>query len=209
MTILHKPLRRGDGHVRWRWHRFGHGDQAVRHTEPWEHETFAEEQARWERSDPEYAQICEAVRRAKERGGEASRRADKAKADWDDRVAKQRQANDDAQRAQHALKADQTDRRRPATSPTSSQRRNSRAPRSPSTPPVSVSAGEGHHHLHPTFAVESTDSPVPGIMPEPVRVHNAPGATTAPRAEQIAKLPFHRSRARNRASNEPTKLEVG
>ena len=60
MTILQKLLQSGDGHAARGWHRFGHGDQAVRYTEAWEHETFAEEQARWERSDPEYARICEA-----------------------------------------------------------------------------------------------------------------------------------------------------
>ena len=116
MTILQKLLPSGDAHVARGWHRFGHGDQAVRYTEAWEHENFAEEQARWERSDPEYARICEEVRQAKERGGEASRRADEAKAEWDARVATQRQGNDDAQRADHALKAEQTVRRRPATS---------------------------------------------------------------------------------------------
>ena len=116
MTILQKTRQSSDGHAARGWHRFGHGDQAVRHTEAWEHETFEEEQARWERSDPEYARICEEVRQAKERGGEASRRADEAKAEWDARVATQRQGNDDAQRADHALKAEQTVRRRPATS---------------------------------------------------------------------------------------------
>src|SRR5437764_10149948 len=115
MTILQKLLRRGDGHVARGWHRFRHGDQAVRYTEAWEHETFAEEQARWERSDPEYARICQEVRQARDRGEEASRRADQAKAEWDARVATQRQANDDAQRAQHALKADQAASSRPAT----------------------------------------------------------------------------------------------
>ena len=69
MTILRKLLRSGDGHAARGWHRFGHGDQAVRYTEAWEHENFAEEQARWERSDPEYARICEQVRQARERGG--------------------------------------------------------------------------------------------------------------------------------------------
>jgi hypothetical protein len=108
MTILQKPLQSGDGYAVRGWHRFGHGAQPVRHTEAWEHETFAEEQARWERSDREYARICEQVRQAKKRGGEASRRADQAKAEWDARVATQRQANDDAQRANHALKAAQT-----------------------------------------------------------------------------------------------------
>ena len=109
MMILRKLLQSGDGHAARGWHRFGHGDQAVRHTEAWEHENFAEEQARWERTDPEYARICEQVRQARERGGEGSLRADEAKADWDARVYTQRQANDDAQRAQHALKADQTE----------------------------------------------------------------------------------------------------
>ena len=112
MTILRKLRQRPDGTAARGWHRFGHGDQAVRYTEAWEHENFAEEQARWERSDPEYARICEEVRQAKERGGEASRRADEAKAEWDARVATQRQGNDDAQRADHALKVEQTARRR-------------------------------------------------------------------------------------------------
>ena len=114
MTILRKLLRSSDGHAARGWHRFGDGDQAVRYTEAWEHENFAEEQARWERSDPEYARICEQVRQARERGGEGSRRADEAKTEWDARVYTQRQANDDAQRAHHALKADQTAGRRPA-----------------------------------------------------------------------------------------------
>ena len=115
MTILRKLLQSGDRHAARGWHRFGHGDQAVRYTEAWEHENFAEEQARWERSDLEYARICEQVRQARERGGEGSLRADEAKAEWDARVYTQRQANDDAQRAHHALKADQTADRRPAT----------------------------------------------------------------------------------------------
>jgi hypothetical protein len=103
MTILQKPPRSGDGHAararRW----FGHRVQAVRHTEAWEHETFAEEQARWERGDPEYAQICQEVRQARERGGEDSLRADEVKTEWDTRVASQRQANDDANRAEHVV----------------------------------------------------------------------------------------------------------
>jgi hypothetical protein len=103
MTILQKLPQSGAGHAARGWHRFGGGDQAVRYTEAWEHETFAEEQARWERDDPEYAQICEQVRQAKDRGEEASRRADQAKAEWDARVATGRRANDDAQRAHHAF----------------------------------------------------------------------------------------------------------
>jgi hypothetical protein len=101
MTILQKLLQSDGGHAASGWHPFGRGDQAVRYTEAWEHETFAEEQARWERDDPEYARICEEVRQAKTRGEDASRRADDAKAEWDARVATQRQANDDAQRAHH------------------------------------------------------------------------------------------------------------
>ena len=104
MTILRKLRQSGDGHAARGWRRFGHSDRAVRYTEAWEHENFAEEQARWERSDPEYARICEQVRQARERGGEGSLRADEAKAQWDARVYTQRQANDDAQRAHHALK---------------------------------------------------------------------------------------------------------
>jgi hypothetical protein len=208
MTILQKPLESGDGHAARGWHRFGHGAQAVRHTEAWEHETFAEEQARWERSDPEYARICEQVRQAKKRGGEASRRADQAKAEWDARVASQRQGNDDAQRADHALKADQTARRLPATSRTSSQERKSRSLKSTRTPRLVIRAREGHHHLHTTFAIESNDSPAPGIMPEPVRVHDEPAAPTARGKRQAARLRFRGRPTRNPVSDEPAKLEV-
>jgi hypothetical protein len=105
MTILQQPPRSGDGHAARAWLWFGHRDQAVRHTEPWEHETFAEEQARWERDDPEYALICEEVRQARNEGGEASRHADEVKAEWDARVASQRRANDDAHRADHMMHA--------------------------------------------------------------------------------------------------------
>jgi hypothetical protein len=116
MTILQKPPRSGVGHAAKGWYRFGHADEAVRHTDAWEHETFAEEQARWERSDPAYARICEQVRLAKKDGEEASRRADHAKAEWDARVATHRQATDDAQKARHRLKTDLTARRQTARS---------------------------------------------------------------------------------------------
>jgi hypothetical protein len=209
MTILQKLLQSGAVHAPRGWHWFGDGDQAVRHTEAWEHETFAEEQARWERSDLEYARICEAVRQAKERGGEASRRADQAKAEWDARVATQRQANDDAQRAHHALSADQTARPRPPSSRISSQRRRSRALKGTRTLRLVIRAREGHHHMHTGFASESNDSPAPGIMPEPVRVHDQPVATDAPRAvRQAARLCFRGPATRNPVSNEATKLEV-
>jgi len=126
MTILQKLLQRGDGHAERRWHRFRQRDQAVRYTEVWEHENFAEEQARWERSDPEYARICEEARQARDRGEEASRRADQTKAKWEALVATRRQASDDAQRAAHVLRGDQTAGRLPATSRTFSQRQKSR-----------------------------------------------------------------------------------
>lgn len=209
MTILQKPRQSSDGHAARGWYRFRHGDQAVRHTEAWEHETFEEEQARWERSDPEYARICEEVREARDKGGEASRRADEAKAEWDARVATQRQANDDAQRTDHALKADPTARRRPATSLTSPQRRKSRFQRSARTLRLVIGAQGGHHHVHTTFAIESNDSAAPGIMPEPVRVHDQPAAMTSPRGvRQVARLCFRGSANRDPVSSEPTKLGV-
>jgi hypothetical protein len=63
--------------------------------------------------------------------------------------------------------------------------------------------------MHTTFAIESGDSPAPGIIPEPVRVHDQPGATTAPRGErQDPPRCFRGPAARNPVSNEPTKLEV-
>jgi hypothetical protein len=102
MTILQKPPPSGTGHISKRWYRLGHASEAVRHTEAWEHENFAEEQARWERSDPAYARLCEEVRHAEKDGEEASRRAEEAKTEWDARVALQRQANDDADKAHHA-----------------------------------------------------------------------------------------------------------
>jgi hypothetical protein len=116
MTVLNKPPHSGDGHAGRGRYQFGHADDAVRHTNAWEHETFAEEQARWERSDPEYARICEQVRQARKKGEETSRRADKAKAEWDARVATRRQADDDTQKAQHELKAEQTALRQTAAS---------------------------------------------------------------------------------------------
>ena len=174
MTILQEPPQSGDQHAARAWRWFGHRDQAVRHTEAWEHETFAEEQARWERGDPEYARICEEVRQARENGGEASRRADEAKAEWDARVASQRQANDDAHRADHVIRA-----------------------------------REGHHHTDTTLAIESDGSPAPGIMPEPVRVHDEPAARTAPRGERPTDRRRIRGPAtRNPVNHGPTKLEV-
>ncbi len=83
MTILQKPRQAWARHARKGWYRFGRVREAVRHTDVWEHENFEEEQARWERSDPEYARICEDGRQAKGKGEEASWRADEAKAAWE------------------------------------------------------------------------------------------------------------------------------
>ena len=123
MTTRQTPPQRGTGHAGKRWYRFGDASKAVRHTDAREHENLAEEQARWERSDPAYAQICEAVRHAKDKGEDASRRAEQAKAQWDARVARQRHANDDAEKARHAskLKADHTARRQTAPSRAASE----------------------------------------------------------------------------------------
>ena len=190
MTILQKPRPSGNRHTAKAWYGFGHHDQAVRYTEAWEHETFAEEQARWERSDPDYARICEAVRQARHTGGEASRRAVEAKAEWDVRVARERQANDDAQRAQHALIADRTTRRRPCDRADFVPATEQPSPKDTRTPHVVIGAREAHHDMHTTFAVESNDSPAPGIIPGPVHIHDQPaGRHAAPDAHRQAAQP--------------------
>jgi len=117
MTMPHKPPQSDDAHAAKRWPKLGHADDPVRHTDAWEQENFEEEQARWERSDPEYARICGAVRQARDHGEEASQRADQAKADWDARVAPQRRATDDAEKAHHALTAGHAAARQTARSP--------------------------------------------------------------------------------------------
>lgn len=110
-TILQRARQSRDGLVGADRPKFGHADHVVRHTDVWEQENFQEEQARWERSDPEYARICDEVRRAHNTGEKASRPADQAKAKWDARVAPQRQADDDAQRARHWLEVNRKARR--------------------------------------------------------------------------------------------------
>jgi hypothetical protein len=179
MTILQKRPPSGDGHAGKSWYRFGHADEAVRHTAAWEHETFAEEQARWERSDPDYARICEEVRQARKMGGERSRRADQAKADWDARVATQRQAKDDAQKAHHALKAAQTVRLQTAGSPKAASPATEERSGKERSEAARGDSRRGRFHMPTTFAIESNDSPAPGIIPEPVRVHDQPTASTA------------------------------
>jgi hypothetical protein len=63
--------------------------------------------------------------------------------------------------------------------------------------------------MHTTFAIESNDSPAPGIVPEPVRVHYEPAATTAPRRRAArGTTPFSWPATRTPVSSEPTKLEV-
>jgi hypothetical protein len=47
----------------------------------WGHDTLAEEQARLERGGPECAEICEAVREAKDKVQQASLSGDKTKAE--------------------------------------------------------------------------------------------------------------------------------
>jgi hypothetical protein len=76
-------------------------------------------------------------------------------------------------------------------------------------PCLAIRAREGHHHMHTTFAIECNNSPVPGIMPEPVRVHDEPAAMIAPRGErQAARLRFRGPATRNPVSDEPARMEV-
>ncbi len=117
MTMPHKSPRSGDRHAAKGKSKLDHAGEVVRHTDAWEHENFEEEQARWERSDPEYARVCETARQAKNQDEDASRRADQAKADWDARAAPQRQATDDREKTRHAVTAAHTARRQTARSP--------------------------------------------------------------------------------------------
>jgi len=107
MNVLQARSQNGGRPAEKRWYRFGHGPEAVRHTETWEHENFEEEQARWERSDPRYARICEAVRQA--HGGSALRRAEDAKAVWDARAGTLRHTSDDSETARHLTQAKSVD----------------------------------------------------------------------------------------------------
>ena len=53
--------------------------------------------------------------------------------------------------------------------------------------------------MHTTFAIESNDSPAPGIIPEPVRIHDQAAATTAPRGRATGRTtPFSWPATRNR-----------
>jgi hypothetical protein len=116
MTMPHEPPRSGDGYAAKGKPKLDHAREAVRRTDAWEQENLEEEQARWERRDPEYARICETARQAKNQDEEASRHADQAKADWDVRAAPQRQATDEAEKARHAVMAAHTTRRETARS---------------------------------------------------------------------------------------------
>jgi hypothetical protein len=186
MTILTNPPQHLDRHAATRWYRSGHTDETARHTDAWEHETFGEEQARWERRDPEYARICEAVRQAKEKDEQASLSADKTKGERDARVATQRHANSDAQKVRHALTAAQTAKPETASSQTVSSPATEQ-----STPPERSDAPPGDprtrsSQVHTTFAIESHASRAAGISPEPVRIHDEPAAARRrPRDETV------------------------
>jgi hypothetical protein len=64
--------------------------------------------------------------------------------------------------------------------------------------------------MHATFAIESNDSPAPGIMPEPVRAHDQPAAPTrhAVRRASGRTTPLSWPGQQNPVSNEPAKLVV-
>jgi hypothetical protein len=88
MTILTNPPQHHDRHAATRWYRSGQRNETALHTDALGHETFAEEQARWERDEPEYARD-EPVRQVKGTGEQASLSADETKGEWDGRVATQ------------------------------------------------------------------------------------------------------------------------
>jgi hypothetical protein len=106
------------------------------------------------------------------------------------------------------LKADQTARLRPSTSRTSSQRRKSRSRKSTRTPRLVIRAGEGDDRMHATFATGSNDSPAPGIIPEPVRVHDDPPRRPRRAASGRPHDSVFVADHPKPAENEPTKLEV-
>ncbi len=155
--------------------KFGQAHQAVRRTDAWKHETFAEEQARWERDDSEYARICEQVRQAKKNGEQASRRADQAKAEWDARVFTRRQANDDAQKAHHAPRTaqttyDQTPNGKPGDRFVYSD--GGAIPSSALAHHTTRRARRGDPRARKvSSSVESNRSPAPGMIPESASVH--------------------------------------
>jgi hypothetical protein len=60
--------------------------------------------------------------------------------------------------------------------------------------------------MHIIFAIESDESPAPGIIPA-VRVHDEPAATTAPRGERrAARFRFRGPATRNPVSDERSRL---
>jgi hypothetical protein len=182
MTILTNPQQPGDRPAAQRWLRSGHADETTRDTDAWEHENFAEEQARWEREDPEYARVCEAVRQAMAKGEQASLSADKTKAEWDARVATQRAADDDVRKARHGLTAAQKDKPQPASSrkapcPATEQSKPTERSDAPHRDPRSRTS-----QLNASLAIASHDSPLAGI-PEPARIHEA--AERRPRDETV------------------------
>ena len=188
---------------------FGHADQTCAAPMHGEHETYAEEQARWERDDSAFARI---VKTSDEQSGRVSKLQG---AVMGPRPAgtlasshSERQANDAAQGAQHALNADQTTRRRAATSRTSSQRRKSRSLKSTRIVRWVIRAREGQHHMRATFAIESMTRRPPGSCPSlSASTMNSP---RRPRraASDAARVRFRGPPRRNPVSNEPNSLEV-
>ena len=129
MTILQKPPQSGNRTYRKRCYRSAMPVVLCATRGRGRTKTLRKNKRDGKRSDPAYARICEEVRQTREKGEEASRRAEEAKATWDARVAAQRQANDDAEKAHHGSKskADQT--------PGNAKRRAHRRPRRRSVPP--------------------------------------------------------------------------
>ena len=84
-------------------------------------------------------QSREEVRQARKKGGDASRCADEAKAEWDARVASQRQANDDAERADHVIRARESHHHTDTTLTIESNR----------SPAPGIMPEPGHVHDHP------------------------------------------------------------
>jgi hypothetical protein len=159
MTILTNPPQPSERPAATRRYRSGNADETARRTDASEHETCGEEQARWERE---------------------------TKAEWDARVATQRQANDDAQKVRHALTAAQT-----AKPETASSRSISSPAKEQPTPTERSDAPPGDprsrsSEVHSTFAIESHDPPAAGIIPEPMRIHDEPAAARRrPRDETV------------------------
>jgi hypothetical protein len=60
---------------------------------------------------------------------------------------------------------------------------------------LAIRARSGRRHMYTTFGIESNDSPTPGIIPQPVRMHDQPAARTAPPGERQPARPHFRDPA--------------